>query len=100
MSDWIFDYSELRRKYPRVYERDIRCGMCIPSDWLPIVDSLSALIESHLSLHPEIDFSVDQVKEKFWGLRFYVSGSDSVIDQYIDEAEASVKELVDASRVS
>ena len=99
-SEWVFDYSELRRKYPRVYEKDIRCGFYIPSDWLPIVDSLSARIESHLSLHPEIDFSVDQVKEKFWGLRFYVSGSDEVIDQYIDEAEASVKELVDASRVS
>lgn len=98
--EWIFDYSELRRKYPRVYEKDIRCGFYIPSEWYGIVDDLSSRIESYLSLHPEIDFSVDQVKEKFWGLRFYVSGSDSVIDQYIDEAEASVKELVDAGRAS
>lgn len=99
-SEWIFDYSELRRKYPRVYEKDIRCGFYIPSEWYGIVDDLSSRIESYLSLHPEIDFSVDQVKEKFWGLRFYVSVSDPVIDGYILDAEREVKKLVDADRVS
>jgi len=96
----VFDYSELKAKYPRVYSHPIRCGFYCPADWMEVIDRLSSRIESHLALHPEIDFSVDQVKEKFWGLRFYVSGSDEVIDQYIIDAEVAVDELVDAGRVS
>lgn len=96
----VFDYSELKAKYPRVYSHPIRCGFYSPADWMEVIDSLSSRIESYLELHPEIDFRVDQVKEKFWGLRFYVNVVDPVIDGYILEAEREVKKLVDASRVS
>jgi hypothetical protein len=94
----VFDYSELKLKYPRVYLHPIRCGFYCPADWMEIIDRLSSRIESYLELHPEIDFRVDQVKEKFWGLRFYVSVSDPVIDGYILDAEREVKKLVDADR--
>lgn len=93
MSDWLYTAADLKAKYPLTYRSEIRCGFYIPMDWLPIVDELSSRIERHLELHPELDFVVDQVKEKFWGLRFYVSGSDSVIDGYIDEAEREVEAL-------
>jgi hypothetical protein len=96
----VFDYSELKSKYPRVYKYPIRCGFYSPADWMPIIDRLSERIECYLVSHPDIDFRVDQVKEKFWGLRFYSSYSDPVIDGYILEAEREVKRLVDASRVS
>lgn len=94
----VFDYSELKAKYPRVYSHPIRCGFYCPADWMEVIDRLSSRIESYLELHPEIDFRVDQVKEKFWGLRFYVSVSDPVIDGYILDAEREVKKLVDADR--
>lgn len=94
----VFDYSELKAKYPRVYKYPIQCGFYSPADWMPIIDSLSARIEAYLELHPEIDFRVDQVKEKFWGLRFYVNVVDPVIDGYILDAEREVKKLVDADR--
>lgn len=94
----VFDYSELKAKYPRVYSHPIRCGFYCPADWMEVIDRLSSRIESYLELHPEIDFRVDQVKEKFWGLRFYVSVSDPVIDGYILDAEREVKKLVDASQ--
>ena len=96
----VFDYSELKAKYPRVYSYPIRCGFYCPADWMEVIDRLSSRIESYLELHPEIDFRVDQVKEKFWGLRFYVSVSDPVIDGFILVAEREVKKLVDADRVS
>lgn len=96
----VFDYSDLKQKYPRVYRYPIQCGFYCPADWMEIIDRLSARIESYLELHSEIDFRVDQVKEKFWGLRFYVNVSDPVIDGYILDAEREVKKLVDASRDS
>lgn len=96
----VFDYSELKTKYPRVYKYPIQCGFYSPADWMPIIDRLSERIEAYLVSHPDIDFRVDQVKEKFWGLRFYVNVVDPVIDGYILEAEREVKRLVDASRVS
>ena len=38
------------------------------------------------------------MKEKFWGLRFYVSVSDPVIDGYILEAEREVQGIEDSRR--
>ena len=96
----VFDYSDLKSKYPRVYSHPIRCGFYCPADWMEVIDRLSSRIESYLELHPEIDFRVDQVKEKFWGLRFYVNVANPVIDGFIEEAEQEVKNLVDADRVS
>lgn len=93
-SEWIFDYSELRWKYPSVYEKPIRCGFCVLKEWLPIIEDLSSRLQAYLELHPDIDFRVDQVKEKFWGLRFYSSYSDPVIDGYIREAELAVDVLM------
>ena len=94
----VFDYSELKSKYPRVYSHPIRCGFYCPADWMEVIDRLSSRIESYLELHPEIDFRVDQVKEKFWGLRFYVSVSDPVIDGYILDAEREVQGIEDSRR--
>lgn len=100
MSENIFDPGELKLKYPRVYRHPIQCGFYCPAEWMEIIDCLSARIESYLELHSEIDFRVDQVKEKFWGLRFYVNVADPVIDGYIEDAEREVKKLVDAFRAS
>lgn len=96
----VFDYSELKVKYPRVYKYPIQCGFYSPADWMPIIDRLSERIERYLVSHPDIDFRVDQVKEKFWGLRFYVNVSNPVIDGFIVEAEEEVKRLMKELRGS
>ena len=90
--------AELKDKYPLVYGKPIRGGFYCPSEWEGIIDELSASISSHLAFHPDLDFTVDQVKEKFGGLRFYVSGSDEVIDNLIWNAEEEVKKVVDNLR--
>lgn len=94
----VFDYSELKTKYPRVYKYPIQCGFYSPADWMPIIDRLSERIEAYLVSHSEIDFRVDQVKEKFGGLRFYVNVVNPVIDGYIEEAERAVQIIEHAGR--
>lgn len=84
-----------REKYPLTYAKRIRCGFFCPDEWTPAIEDLSEKIESHLKENPNLveGFSVDQVKEKFGGLRFYVSGSDETIDNLIIEAEREVARI-------
>lgn len=62
--------------------KDARIGASVNPGWVPIVEELHAAI---LEIDP--DYRVDQVKEKFGGLRFYYS-TDS---DRGDEIEALVK---------
>lgn len=84
----------LQGKYPKVYGKGIPCGSFFPEEWLSIIEELSVKIEDYLWEHSSIeDFRVDQIKEKFGGLRYYVSILDDTIDGYIREAEDNVNEL-------
>lgn len=83
----------LRSRYPLTYRESIVCGCWCPEEWEDIIFELSAKIEDHLKLGGLDSFRVDQIKEKFRGLRFYVSGSDATIDLWIGEAENKVIEL-------
>lgn len=78
-------YDILNERYPLVYGSGVYFG--VPDEWYDVLESLSRAISSHLSLHPRPGFRVDQVKEKYGGLRYYVSDSDEVIDSLIEEAE-------------
>jgi hypothetical protein len=66
--------------------REAKLGGNVNPGWEPIVDELHAAV---LEIDPDV--VVDQVKEKFGGLRYYYS-SDSdrsdEIEKLIDEAEA------------
>lgn len=54
----------------------------IPETWIPIVDKLvDDMFEAGWNGH------VDQVKEKFGGLRFYIPMGNDKIFELIDEAE-------------
>jgi hypothetical protein len=50
-------------------------------------DLLWSLCEDIEKLEPSESFSVEQVKEKFGGLRFYVYGASDAIFKRIDQAE-------------
>lgn len=83
----------LTDKYPNVYSKGIRCGAYFPDEWLQIIEELSQKISDELMINPNEDFSVDQIKEKFGGLRYYVSGGSDAIEAFISEAETRVYEL-------
>lgn len=62
----------------------IECG----KGWYGLLDDLCTKIEAELDKDPALkkDFNIDQIKEKFGGLRFYSSSTD-IIDKLITEAE-------------
>jgi len=82
--------EELRRICPLLFgPGSLRCGGGVGKGWENIVKDLSIAIEAHLrelGAKPG-QVVVDQYKEKFGGLRFYVSASDPVIDKLIGDAE-------------
>ena len=82
--------EELRDKIvkdnPNLYRHNIsfECN----DGWLPIIADLSTKLEAIISQYEQPDcFYAVQVKEKFAGLRFYMSVSNDTIDDLIDEAE-------------
>lgn len=64
-------------------------GFEVNDGWFQLLWDLSKQIDDYFIQHPEVmqGFSVSQVKEKFGGLRFYYSGGDAVVDNYVAQAE-------------
>jgi len=87
--------DEFIAKHNRVLGGNISCGFGLPKGWYPLVDKLCESIEPLLDelakenakIDEDISFQVDQVKEKFGGLRFYVSGANDKIYDLIGKAE-------------
>lgn len=83
--------AELRRKYPLVFQRPlinmepIRCG----DGWLGILDTLCADLTALIKeTGAECRrYYAEQVKEKFGGLRFYMSRTTGDMDEAIARAE-------------
>lgn len=63
---------------------DVQCGVSCPAGWVPLVDALCRVIEHR---NPVQHVIVDQVKEKFGGLRFYFHGGDEHVQGAVDLAE-------------
>jgi len=90
----------LCKKYPKLFvniDTDMTTtAMCwgfeCGDGWYNIINTLCANIQSHIDwknknevVVPQV--TVDQVKEKFGGLRFYYEGGDDVIDGMVRMAE-------------
>jgi len=82
--------DKLRENYPALFENItyISCG----DGWYSLLDLLGSKITNYVNFkrdHQNIELSVKamQIKEKFGGLRFYVSGSDPYINGMISFAE-------------
>jgi hypothetical protein len=104
--------KKLTQKYPKIFkhrgsvndtETLMGYGFAHGDGWYDILDALCASIQQHISWkrkRPEYADLTDeefeeahqtvavQVKEKFGGLRFYVSGTDDYIRGAIDVAES------------
>lgn len=92
----------LMEKYPKLFyskengELQCPCGVWVPSGWEKIVDHLCGSIYSYIyktKIYSEgkyispPEIKIDQIKEKFAGLRFYYSGGDDKISGMVYLAE-------------
>jgi len=90
----------LCKKYPKLFvniDADMTTtAMCwgfeCGDGWYNIINTLCANIQNHIDwknkkevVVPQV--TVDQVKEKFGGLRFYYEGGDDIIDGMVRMAE-------------
>ena len=62
-------------------------GVATQSGWYNIIWDLTEKIEKELKKNPVKDFEIVQIKEKFGGLRFYVSCASEKIFKMIHKAE-------------
>lgn len=76
--------EELDRDFPKLY-RDCYCGIWVPTGWQALVRELSSKLEPICADQPEL-YAV-QVKEKFGGLRFYMSEVNETAELLIRHAE-------------
>jgi hypothetical protein len=77
--------KELLDKYPKLFSNKQFYGIECGDGWYDILDHLCGAITEY-TYNPD-DLYVDQVKEKFGRLRFYLSREDDVIHGMITMAE-------------
>ena len=87
--------KRMKEKYPRMFSKP-HGGFAIGEGWWPIIESLCANIQSHTDwwnknreTRPVVEqVVVEQIKEKFGGLRFYYQGGDDQISGMVRMAES------------
>jgi hypothetical protein len=89
-------YEEFEKRmieaYPKMFAEPYG-GFAVGPGWWPILESLCGQIQHHLDwknkkLEVVAQVTVDQIKEKFGGLRFYYSGGDDEISGMVSMAES------------
>ena len=82
----IEKYYDLFQPEKHLTESLIRFGLEIGMGWFPLIEDLCKVIKKEIKNNPS-DFYITQIKEKFGGLRFYVSYRNKKIDEAINKAE-------------
>jgi hypothetical protein len=89
-----YDAFEARmlERFPKMFAEPYG-GFCVGKGWWPILETLCANIQSHIDWRVKqgqdvAQVEVEQIKEKFGGLRFYYSGGDDEISGMVRMAEA------------
>ena len=89
-------YEEFEKQmieaYPKMFAEPYG-GFAVGPGWWPILESLCSQIQHHIdwkNKQSEVvaQVTVNQIKEKFGGLRFYYSGGDDAIDGMVRMAES------------
>jgi hypothetical protein len=86
-------FSErMEKSYPKMFEGKYG-GFAIGKGWYPILERLCSNIQQHIEwknreseVVPQV--IVEQIKEKFGGLRFYYQGGDEQVAGMVRMAEA------------
>jgi hypothetical protein len=87
--------KRMEEKYPKMFAGQYG-GFAVGEGWWPIIESLCANIQSHTDWwntnrkeRPVVEqVVVEQIKEKFGGLRFYYEGGDDQISGMVRMAES------------
>jgi len=90
--------ARIEDRFPKMFEGKYG-GFAAGEGWQPIIESLCANIQSHIDWKNKqfnerqqgkevSQVVVEQIKEKFGGLRFYYQGGDDVINGMVRMAEA------------
>jgi hypothetical protein len=87
--------KKMEAKHPAMFENKYG-GFAVGAGWWPIIESLCANIQSHTDWwntnrkdRPIVEqVVVEQIKEKFGGLRFYYQGGDDTVAGMVRMAEA------------
>ena len=96
MSDEFEKYDAFQKqmttRFPKMFTEPYG-GFCCGEGWWPILESLCGHIQHHIdwkNKQSEVvaQVIVNQIKEKFGGLRFYYSGGDDEISGMVSMAES------------
>ena len=87
--------KRMEERFPKMFVRPYG-GIAVGPGWWPIIESLCANIQSRIDwwnqnreARPVIEqVVIEQIKEKFGGLRFYYQGGDDEISGMVRMAEA------------
>lgn len=84
--------KRMEKSYPKMYSGKYG-GFAVGKGWYPIIERLSSNIQQHIEWRnresevvPQV--VVEQIKEKFGGLRFYYQGGDDNVAGMVRMAEA------------
>lgn len=84
--------NTMEKRFPKMFEGKYG-GFAVGAGWWPILESLCSNIQHHIDWkekqgNPVAQVVVEQIKEKFGGLRFYYQGGDEQIHGMVRMAEA------------
>lgn len=90
--------NKLQTEFPDMFVHPYG-GVAVGEGWWPIIYSLCKNIQVHVDWMNRqkseynrgggcAQVTIDQIKEKFGGLRFYYSGGDAMVDGMVTMAEA------------
>ena len=99
MSDNETEYDEFAKRMEEKFPLMLVVpygGFAVGKGWWPILESLCGNIQSHIDWwnknhekHPVVEqVTINQIKEKFGGLRFYYTGGDDTIAGMVTMAES------------
>ena len=84
--------ARLETTYPAMFT-NMYGGVAVGEGWWPIIESLCSQIQHHIDWKNKKDqvvaqVTVEQIKEKFGGLRFYYTGGDDFVHGLVSMAES------------
>lgn len=84
--------QRMEKSYPKLFGNRYG-GFAVGKGWYPILERLCASIQQHIEFvnkNEEVcpQVVVEQIKEKFGGLRFYYQGGDDYIHGLVSMAES------------
>jgi hypothetical protein len=84
--------KQMGEKFPKMYGQKYG-GFAVGKGWRPIIEKLSKHIQGHIDFKEKQGLPIDQVivqqvKEKFGGLRFYYDGGDDYIRGLVSISES------------